>query len=304
MNLDKMPEILILNECQASDKDELFHKLANAAARFVPVREAEITADEIYYGLLARERESSTELGGGLIFPHARFEKLQTLSAILVAQDSPVLPPSPDTQPINLICMMLIPEGKPMAALNFISRFAGCVRSPECRDHLCTLLRQGNLEKFGKMLSLDTWKSLSAADLMRPWRCELSPEQQLRDATRIMMSGNAPTIPVLKDGKLVGQLTCTELFKLGIPDFFTRLKSVGFIRYFDPFENYFAVEAKSKVADVMLTDLPVFAPDATLIEIVFAMVVEKVPLLYVTDANRRLLGVIDQTVLLERIINL
>ena len=95
-----------------------------------------------------------------------------------------------------------------------------------------------------------------------------------------------------------------ELFKLGIPDFFSQLKSVGFIRYFDPFENYFAVEAGSLVKDVMNTNCKTFSPDTTLIEIVFAISVQHYPLVYIVNSNNDLLGVIDQTLLLERIINL
>ena len=119
-----------------------------------------------------------------------------------------------------------------------------------------------------------------------------------------MAKFHAETVPVLNGRRLVGQLSCVELFKLGIPDFFSQLKSVGFIRYFDPFENYFAVEAGSLVKDVMNTNCKTFSPDTTLIEIVFAISVQHYPLVYIVNSNNDLLGVIDQTLLLERIINL
>ena len=95
-----------------------------------------------------------------------------------------------------------------------------------------------------------------------------------------------------------------DLFKLGIPDFFSQLKSVGFIRYFDPFEEYFAVEIASKVSDVMNTEFKAFPETATLIEIVFAISVQKCPLIYIVGERNKLLGVIDRTLLLKRIINL
>ena len=116
-------------------------------------------------------------------------------------------------------------------------------------------------------------------------------------------SENAPGT-VLDGKKLVGELSSVELFKLGIPDFFSQLKSVGFIRYFDPFEKYFAVEAASRVEDVMNRELPSFHPDATLIEVVFAISVLKQPVIYVTNHKQELQGVISQAQLLGRIINL
>ena len=96
----------------------------------------------------------------------------------------------------------------------------------------------------------------------------------------------------------------SELFTLGIPDFFSQLKSVGFIRYFDPFEKYFSVEAASHVEDVMNRELPLFPQEATLIEIVFAISVQHQAVVYVVDRDNGLLGVITQAQLLERIINL
>lgn len=79
---------------------------------------------------------------------------------------------------------------------------------------------------------------------------------------------------------------------------------MGFIRHFDPFEKYFSVEAHSAVKDVMDKDLPTVHEENTLIEIVFSITVEKHPVLYVVNKKQELLGIIDQSVLMERIINL
>ena len=47
-----------------------------------------------------------------------------------------------------------------------------------------------------------------------------------------------------------------------------------------------------------------FPEDATLIEIVFAISVLKCPLVYIVGERNKLLGVIDRTLLLKRIIHL
>lgn len=143
-----------------------------------------------------------------------------------------------------------------------------------------------------------------ASDIMGPPRLALSPEMPLQEATRLMADHRAAAVPVLDGDKLVGEIVADDLFKLGIPDFFSQLKSVGFIRYFDPFEEYFAVEIASKVSDVMNTEFKAFPETATLIEIVFAISVQKCPLIYIVGERNKLLGVIDRTLLLKRIINL
>ncbi|MEG2074957.1 MAG: CBS domain-containing protein, partial [Victivallaceae bacterium] len=127
----------------------------------------------------------------------------------------------------------------------------------------------------------------------------------LKEATKLMVHCHTNAIPVLGDNnQLMGQISSASLFKLGIPDFFTQMKSVGFIRYFDPFEKYFAIEANSLVRDVMSQDFIALPPDATLIEIVFAISVQHQDKVYIVNYKNELIGIIDQALLLERIINL
>jgi len=297
-------EVHILNGCGAKNKDDLFNVLSAEAAGMKSATAARLSADAIRERLAARERENPTELGNGLFFPHARIKQLQGLTVVLAVPKSPLGPGGGFASPVRLVCMMLIPEEAPMEALKFMSCVAGCVQNHECHDHLCRILSEGNLPRLMGLLNLNAQKTLCANDLMRRWRCELAPGMKLQHATKLMLAEDVQIAPVLENGKLAGELSCTELFKLGIPDFFTQLKSVGFIRYFDPFENYFAKEAASLVSDVMTKTVSTFPPDSTLIEVVFAMAVKRIQLIYIVDADNRLLGIIDQTVLLERIINL
>ena len=58
------------------------------------------------------------------------------------------------------------------------------------------------------------------------------------------------------------------------------------------------------MGQVMNTDYCTFHEDATLIEIVFAISILKYPQVYIVNQENELLGIIDQTLLLERIINL
>ncbi len=303
MKKQTMPDIVILTDCPATGKDTMLPQVAVAGAAMRGSVNAGLSSDEILASLVARENESSTFLGGGLFFPHARFKKLSGLSVIFALPDQPFQ--AENGEVVTLVCTLLIPETAPMPALKFMSSVADCVRDPERGRCLICALRSGNMEQLHELLNLEEKKILLATDLMRPASSQFPPDLPLKEATRQMNEQhNAQVVPVVENDKLVGELTCAELFKLGIPDFFSHLKSVGFIRYFDPFEKYFAVEAKSVVGDVMNRNIRKFPPDSTLIEIVFAMVVQNVPLVYITDPDDRLLGVIDRTVLLERIINL
>jgi CBS-domain-containing membrane protein len=120
-----------------------------------------------------------------------------------------------------------------------------------------------------------------------------------------MLEHSLSAVPVAgSDGQIVGEITCDILFRYGLPDFFTRLKSVAFIREFDPFEKYFEKEADSVAGDVMSDHPAVMPPTATLLEIVFALAVEKHMNVYIVAENGALVGVIDRAAVLDRILNL
>ncbi len=292
-------DVRTVSGCRVDNKEQLLRLLAETASEMNPPRKAKLTADYIFKKVLERESEHPTEVDQGIFFPHARFSELDELSVVFA------LPPAETDSEIRFVCLLLIPENHPMQALKLMSHLANLLRTGDGRKHLFALVGDGDPAKLAAVLKPDEREILCARDLLIPCRCPLTPEMPLAEATTLMLERHVELAPVLdKEGRLAGEISCSILFKLGIPDFFGQLKSVGFIRYFDPFENYFAIEAKSSVADVMTRNVPTFRGDITLIEIVFAMTVEKIPLLYITDPKGRLLGVIDQAVLLERVINL
>lgn len=293
-------EIKVCRALDAPSLNVLLELISGECARTETAHKANLDAATILAALKKRENESSTVMGCGMMFPHARFKNLESLCVVFCTLAKPVRENGTDT-----VCALLVPSESPMDALKVISRVATCAKDGECRNHLRESLDSGALQKIRALVLPDEQRTLSAADLMQDAQCVLSPEMPLAKATRLMHSAGVQTAPVLdSEGRLIGEIACTELFKLGIPEFFTQLKSVGFIRYFDPFEKYFKLESESLVQDVMTRDVPQFSTDSTLIEAVFAMSVKKYPLLYVTDNDSHLLGVVSQGVLLERVINM
>jgi CBS-domain-containing membrane protein len=110
-------------------------------------------------------------------------------------------------------------------------------------------------------------------------------------------------IPVVDDKqRIVGDITTSRLFRFGLPDFFTKLKSVSFIAEFDPFEKYFESESGASARDVMAT-ANIVGPEHTILEIVFDLAVRKAPKLYVQDEKQRWIGVVDHSTVLDNVIN-
>ncbi|WP_294505745.1 PTS sugar transporter subunit IIA [uncultured Victivallis sp.] len=294
----------IINRLSAADPAELFRKLASDAAKLEPLRKRGITSSAILDLVWERENQSPTTIGCGLILPHARIPQLESLCAVCAVLENPLDCETPDDIPVMFGCMLLIPEERPMEGLRFMADIAAVMHNPARRDRLRSCDSADEMLRLFREVRKQRPPVVIASDIMAPPRLVLPPEMPLHEATRMMADIRASAVPVLDGETLVGEILADDLFKIGVPDFFSQLKSVGFIRYFDPFEEYFSVEAASKVADVMNKRFHTLPEDATLIEIVFAISVLKCPLVYIVGERNKLLGIIDRTLLLKRIIHL
>lgn len=282
-------KISVLLRVHAATKEELIRTLLKEQS-------SGLDTDWVYEKILERERMQSTLLEDGLFFPHARLENLEEMHIVVATLDQPL-------QEARVAVLMLIPERDPMEALKFLAGVAGAAR----RGALTKLFDQSvtETEALAMLHSCTRERGvLTANDILRPCTAWVEPETALRTVTHNMMRWNLDCVPVLKEGCLVGEITCDRLFQLGVPDFFTQLQSVGFIRQFDPFEAYFQRESRAKACDVMDRGVRRYPPDMTLIEIVYEITVRRVPQLCICKPDGTLAGLVTRNSLLERIINL
>ncbi len=286
------------------DRKELFERLCRQVTELPEIKTSKITYDTIRQAIFDRETLGTTAIGSGVILPHARIPGLEHLGTVIATLKNPLPNDEPDHAPLRIACLLLIPADKPMEGLKFIARFANYIQMPELREALAKAPTPEEMQRQLEHLNKVSRKAIIAGDIMAKPSVVLTPEQPLKEATTLMAGCRTSVAPVLEKGRLVGQIVCTNLFTLGIPDFFSQLKSVGFIRFFDPFEKYFNIEARSTVSEVMTSDFCKFYEDATLIEVVFAISILKYPQVYVVNKDQELLGIIDQSLLLEKIINL
>ncbi len=300
-----LKESQLLPNIEISSKQELLELMSTTIANSSAAQSSSLSAKDILAGILRREEQSSTGLGEGFAFPHARFKDINSIAVVIVHLKNELTDyTSPDNKPISIACMAIVPESRPSEALQIMSQVATLFSDKTTRENL-TFAKDGadflNIITSSDKLLDDV---VTAQAIMRKPFMTLKTTDPLRSATLKMSSKRLNTIPVVNDDQqIIGEVNTNALFKLGIPDFFGQLKSVAFIKEFDPFEKYFYDEAHSKVGDVMNKDVPTVLPNTTIMEIVFMLAVNNIPKIYVVDENDKLLGVIDKTLVLERIIN-
>ena len=117
---------------KATSKKQVFRELSERAARVCNIEER-----KIFDVLLERERLGTTGIGNGIAIPHGRLEALDRLQGFFAHTENPVDFDAVDGAPVNLIFLLLAPEGAGadhLKALALVSRLL--------RDHaMCEKLR-------------------------------------------------------------------------------------------------------------------------------------------------------------------
>jgi len=113
----------VVAQLRATNKKQALQELAKRAAVMTGIQER-----MIYDVLIERERLGSTGIGMGIGIPHGRLPDLDTLCGIFARLDRPVPFDAIDDQPVDLIFLLLAPEGAGADHLKALARVSRLLR--------------------------------------------------------------------------------------------------------------------------------------------------------------------------------
>lgn len=116
----------IIPALKVNSKKQAIQEVAARAAALTGQNEREIL--EV---LLQREKLGSTGVGNGVAIPHGKLPKLTKLFGLFARLDRPVDFEALDNQPVDLIFLLLAPEGAGADHLKALARVARLLRDPE-----------------------------------------------------------------------------------------------------------------------------------------------------------------------------
>lgn len=297
----------ILPKISVGELSELYSRLVDALLT-PSFKEANpgLSRESVLNAVQARDRQGATALGNGFAYPHARLADCNGAGMAIATLSPPLgIPRTPDGRAIDTVCLLVGPENDPNLFLKAMSCFAQFVGSDVQRQALLGAENPQDAYEVLARSNLSTDIPVLAADIMRPLRLQLTADMSLRQAARQMLRQHVDAAPVMdEDNQVLGEITSDLLFKCGLPDFFSQLRSVSFIREFDPFEKYFEFEAHATTGELMSREFATLPLKATLLEIVFLLAVKRHPKVYVLDQNKKCRGVIDRILVLDRVINI
>jgi nitrogen PTS system EIIA component len=113
----------VIPRLRASSKKQVLQELAKRAAETTGLPER-----AIFDVLLERERLGTTGVGDGIAIPHGKLAELQRLHGLFARLETAVDFDAVDDQPVDLIFLLLAPEGAGADHLKALARVSRLLR--------------------------------------------------------------------------------------------------------------------------------------------------------------------------------
>lgn len=127
MDLSDLIEVsAVMPALKANSKKQVLQLLSEKAAA-----ETGLAEREIFDMILQRERLGSTGVGNGIAIPHGKLPGIKRITGVFARLESPVEFDALDDQPVDLVFLLLAPEGAGADHLKALSRIARVLRDSE-----------------------------------------------------------------------------------------------------------------------------------------------------------------------------
>lgn len=114
-----------------SNKKQALHLISNRAAGRCGLSE-----DELLAAIMEREKLGSTGFGGGIAIPHARSAKIDQITGFFFRLDAGIDFDAIDDAPVDLIFLLLAPQGDGSAHLRALAQVSRVLRRADMREKI------------------------------------------------------------------------------------------------------------------------------------------------------------------------
>jgi nitrogen PTS system EIIA component len=121
----------VVPSLRVNNKKQALQELAARAAIICGRSEREVL--EV---LMQRERLGSTGIGSGIAIPHGKLDRLERLFGVFARLERPIDFESLDGQPVDLVFLLLAPEGAGADHLKALARIARLLRNTDVAQKL------------------------------------------------------------------------------------------------------------------------------------------------------------------------
>jgi len=118
----------VMSGLKVANKKQALQEMARQASLVAGVNER-----RIFETLLERERLGTTGVGNGIAIPHGKLSELNRLYGVFARLEKPIDFDAIDEQPVDLVFLLLAPEGAGADHLKALARVSRLLRdAPTC----------------------------------------------------------------------------------------------------------------------------------------------------------------------------
>jgi len=121
---DLLSPAAVISPLRANGKKQALQELAQHAATLTGLPDR-----ELFEALLQRERLGSTGIGEGIAIPHGRMPAIDRLVGLFARTEKPIDFDALDGQPVDIIFVLIAPEGAGADHLKALARVARVLRN-------------------------------------------------------------------------------------------------------------------------------------------------------------------------------
>lgn len=132
MNIsDLLKPSAVIGSLKAQGKKHLLQELAVRASHLTRLPER-----KIFETLMERERLGTTGVGQGIAIPHGRLSDIGEIVGVFARLETPIDFDAVDNQPVDLVFMLLAPEGAGADHLKALARVSRLLRNQTATEKL------------------------------------------------------------------------------------------------------------------------------------------------------------------------
>ena len=128
---DLLQPSAVVATLKVQGKKQLLQELAARAAPLVRQPER-----KVFETLVERERLGTTGVGQGIAIPHGRIADLKQIVGVFARLEQPIDYDAVDNQPVDLVFMLLAPEGAGADHLKALARVSRLLRNQQATEKL------------------------------------------------------------------------------------------------------------------------------------------------------------------------
>ncbi len=264
----------------------------------------EDSVDRLREAILHREDQASTAVSNGIAVPHARIPNLREFYLLVGIPAKPMDDKGPDGSPVDLVLVIAADPDKNTVMLQTLAAIGALGQMPEQLQAVKSASSPDEVWQAIDASGVTVKTKLTARDVMRESPVIARSEMALRELLDALFEHGVYEAPVCDEsGALIGSVTAEEIIEGGFPDYMSRIPNLGFLKEYEPFEQFFQREAAIKVEDVMNEDPLVVDAETSMIQVVMKLKQEHQHYAYVQEEGR-LLGVIDRNDVISRVLRI